>query len=81
MKEMTEADVLAAIQHLHVLAWGDTHIVEDALAASLQRVYPVWWKFWSFSWEVNWAVAEQYVLDHVADTNSIQTVDHDSLNI
>ena len=69
------------IQILHVLAWGNLDLVEEAIECSLEKVKPVWWKFWSYDWRINWEKAETYVREHIKQLNEIKAVDTDSLNI
>lgn len=69
------------IRVLHVLAWGNLELVEEAMQRSLEKVRPIWWRFWQYDWRINWDRAEQYVRQHVKELNEIAAVDHDSLNM
>lgn len=76
-----EPELEKRIQTLHVLAWGNVDLVEEALQSSLESVCPVWWQFWRKDWRINWDTAEAYVRERVKEQNEIRAVDSDSLNM
>lgn len=60
------------IQQLHLLAFGDVQIVEDALLESLERVRPIWWQFWNVDWVINWNKAAQYIVERRKAIDELQ---------
>jgi hypothetical protein len=76
-----EEDVEDNIRQLHLLAWGDLDIVEQALTESLEKVRPVWWKFWVYDWQINFSKAAKLVVERRRKIEEITPIDHDSINI